>query len=153
MPDLSVGPGGKMLLKRLMVFGVAAILLALSQSWAQQTNSIPAGSRVFLEPMGGFETYLKTAMTKKKVPLQIVEDKTQADFIITGHSESQKASTAKKVIMGNFHSNEDASINVSNVKTGEVVFAYEAHKDSSAHGQQSTAEACAKHLNEKIEGK
>ena len=142
-----------MLLKRLMVFGVAAILLALSQSWAQQTNSIPAGSRVFLEPMGGFETYLKTAMTKKKVPLQIVEDKTQADFIITGHSESQKASTAKKVIMGNFHSNEDASINVSNVKTGEVVFAYEAHKDSSAHGQQSTAEACAKHLNEKIEGK
>ena len=142
-----------MLLKRLMVFGVAAILLALSQSWAQQTNSIPAGSRVFLEPMGGFETYLKAAMTKKKVPLQIVEDKTQADFIITGHSESQKASTAKKVIMGNFHSNEDASINVSNVKTGEVVFAYEAHKDSSAHGQQSTAEACAKHLNEKIEGK
>ena len=72
--------------------------------------------------MGGFETYLKAAITKKKVPLQIVEDKAQADFIITGHSESQKASTAKKVIMGNWHSNEDASINVSNVKTGEVVF-------------------------------
>ena len=144
-----------MLIKRLMVFSFAclAILLALSPSWAQQTTSIPAGSRVFLEPMGGFETYLKAAMTKKKVPLQIAEDKTQADFIITGHSESQKASTAKKVIMGNFHSNEDASINVSNVKTGEVVFAYEAHKDSSAHGQQSTAEACAKHLNEKIDGK
>lgn len=143
------------MLKRSMVFGFAclAILLALSPCWAQQTNSIPAGARVFLEPMGGFETYLKAAMTKKKVPLQIVEDKTQADFIITGHSESQKASTAKKVIMGNWHSNEDASINVSNVKTGEVVFAYEAHKDSSAHGQQSTAEACAKHLNEKIEGK
>jgi hypothetical protein len=138
-----------------MVFGFAclATLLALSPSWAQQTKSIPAGAKVFLEPMGGFETYLKAAMTKKKVPLQIVEDKTQADFIITGNSESQKASTAKKAIMWNFHSNEDASINVSNVKTGEVVFAYEAHKDSSAHGQQSTAEACAKHLKDKIEGK
>jgi hypothetical protein len=121
----------------------------LVPTWAQQAKSIPAGAKVFLEPMGGFDTYLKAAMTKKKVPLQIVEDKAQAEFIITGHSESQKASTAKKVIMGNFHSNEDASINVSNVKTGEVVFAYEAHKDSSAHGQQSTAEACAKHLKDR----
>jgi hypothetical protein len=47
----------------------------------------------------------------------------------------------------------DASIDVSDVKTGEIVFASEAHKDSSAHRQQSTAEACAKHLNDKIEGK
>jgi hypothetical protein len=55
--------------------------------------------------------------------------------------------------MWNFHSNENASINVSNAKTGEVAFAYEAHKESSAHGQQSAAEACAKHLKDKIEGK
>ena len=141
--------------KRSMVLGFAflATLSAVSPSWAQQTKSIPAGARVFLEPMGGFETYLKAAMTKKKVQLQIVEDKAQADFVITGHSESEKASTAKKAILWNFHSNEDASINVSSVKTGEVVFAYEAHKDSSAHGQQSTAEACAKHLKDKVEGK
>ena len=141
--------------KRLIIFGLAclATLLALSQSWAQQTKSIPAGAKVFLEPMGGFETYLKAAMTKKKVPLQVVNDKAQADFIMTGHSESEKASTAKKVIEWNFHSDEDATINVSNVKTGEVVFAYEAHKYSSAHGQQSTAEACAKHLKDKIDGK
>ena len=144
-----------MLVKRGMVcaFACVTILLALAPSWGQETKSIPSGSKVFLEPMGGFETYLKTAMTKKKVPLQIVEDKTQADFIITGHSDSEKASTAKKVIMGNWHSNEDASINVSSVKTGEVVFAYEAHKESSAHGQQSTAEACAKHLKDQITAK
>ncbi len=129
------------------------LLLAAASSPSQDAKTIPAGSKVFLEPMGGFETYMKTAMEKKKVPLQIVEDKAQADFTITGHSESEKASTAKKVIMGNWHSNEDASINVSNIKTGQVVFAYEAHKDSSAHGQQSTAEACAKHLKDKIEGK
>jgi hypothetical protein len=144
-----------MLAKRGMVcaFACVTVLLALAPSWAQETKSIPSGSKVFLEPMGGFETYLKAALTKKKVPLQIVEDKTQADFIIAGHSDSEKASTAKKVIMGNWHSNEDASINVSNVKTGEVVFAYEAHKESSAHGQQSTAEACAKHLKDQITAK
>src|SRR5215469_1106753 len=100
---------------RIVVFGFACvtILLALAPSWAQQTKAIPAGARVFLEPMGGFETYLKSAMAKKKVPLQIVDDKARADFIITGHSESQKATTEKKLIMGNWHSNEDASINVS----------------------------------------
>lgn len=141
--------------RRLVGFCLASLILlsGAALSWSQEAKTIPAGAKVFLEPMGGFETYLKTAMNKKKVPLQIVEDKAQADFIITGHSESEKASTAKKAIMWNFHSNEDASINVSNVKTGEVVFAYEAHKDSSAHGQQSTAEACAKHLKEKVEGK
>jgi co-chaperonin GroES (HSP10) len=145
-----------MLAKRIsMAFGFAWVIIffALVPTWAQQPKSIPAGAKVFLEPMGGFETYLKAAMTKKKVPLQIVEDRAQAEFIITGHSESQKASTAKKVIMGNFHSNEDASINVSSVKTGDIVFAYEAHKDSSAHGQQSTAEACAKHLKDQMDGK
>jgi len=32
------------------------------------------------------------------------------------------------------------------VKTGEMVYAYAVHKKDSAHGQRSTAEACAKHL-------
>jgi hypothetical protein len=32
----------------------------------------------------------------KKVPLQIIEDKTQADFIITGNSESQKGEHSEK---------------------------------------------------------
>jgi len=141
--------------KRIVVFGFAwvTILLAVAPAWAQQKKPIPAGAKVYLEPMGGFETYLKAAFAKKKVPLQIVEDKAQADFIITGHSETEKASTAKKVIMWNWHSNEDASINVSSVKSGQIVFAYEANKQSSAHGQQSTAEACAKHLKDQIEGK
>ncbi|MGH9774770.1 MAG: hypothetical protein ACRD50_07460 [Candidatus Acidiferrales bacterium] len=108
---------------------------------------------MFIEPMGGFETYLAAAFTKKKVPLQVVQDKAQADFVITGHSESVKASTAKKAIMWNWHSDEDATINVADAKTGEIAFAYEAHKQSSAHGQQSSAEACAKHLKDYIEKK
>lgn len=143
-----------MSVRKIIVVGFASMvmLVALTPCGAQQAKPIPAGSKVFLEPMGGFETYLKAAMAKKKVPLQIVDDKAQADFVITGHSDSEKASTAKKVIMGNWHSNEDASINVSNVKTGEVVFAYEANKQSSAHGEQSTAEACAKHLKDQMAG-
>jgi hypothetical protein len=99
----------------------------------------------------GFDEYLKAAIEKKKVPVAVVEDKNKAEFEITGHSETQKASTAKKVIMWNWHSNEQASIQVSDLKTSEVVFAYSVNKLSSAHGRKSTAEACAKHLKEKIE--
>ena len=121
---------------------------------APLTNKkIPANSKVFLAPMGGFEEDLKAAIQSKKVPVILVTDKDQADYEIAGTSDTEKASTAKKVVMWNWHSNEQASITVSDRKSGEVVFAYSVNKKSSAHGKRSTAEACAKHLKEQIEGK
>ena len=131
---------------------VAWLALTIQGSYAQQQPQaqppakIPAGAKVFIAPMDGFETYLKAAMTGKKVPLEIVDQKEKADFEITGASESKKASTAKKVIMGSWHSTEEASIKVTDLKTGEVVYGYSVHKQESAHGKKSTAEACAKHL-------
>jgi hypothetical protein len=103
--------------------------------------------------MGGFETDLKTAIEKKKVPVELVTERDKADYEITGTSETQKASAAKKAIMWDWHSNEQASITVTEIKSGEVVFAYSVNKQSSAHGKRSTAEACAKHLGEQIAGK
>lgn len=120
---------------------------------AQNSKAIPAGSKVYIAPMDGFETFLKAALEEKKVPLVVVEDKDKADFEITGASNSQKASTAKKVLTLSWHSKEEASINVANIKTGEIVFAYSAHKANSVHGKQSSAEACAKHLKERVSGK
>ena len=120
---------------------------------AQNSKSIPAGSKVYIAPMDGFETFLKAALEKKEVPLVVVEDKDKADFEITGASNSQKASTAKKILKLSWRSREEASINVANIKTGEIVFAYSAHKENSAHGKKSSAEACAKHLKEKVSGK
>lgn len=114
---------------------------------APQTQAkIPAGSKIFVAQMGGFETPFKKALADKKVPLEIVEQREQAEYEITGASESKKAGAAKKIIMGSWHSDEDASIKVADLKTGEIVYAYAAHKKDSAHGQRSTAEACAKHL-------
>jgi len=119
-----------------------------------QTNKkIPANSKVFIAPMGGFEDDLKAAIQSKKVPVVLVADKDQADYEIAGTSDTEKAGTAKKVIMWNWHSNEQASITVTDHKSGEVVFAYSVNKKSSAHGKRSTAEACAKHLKDQIEGK
>jgi hypothetical protein len=103
--------------------------------------------------MEGFEVFLKAALENKKVPLVVVEEKDTADFEITGASNTQKASTAKKILKLSWHSREEASINVANIKTGEIVFAYSTHKENSAHGKRSSAEACAKHLKAKVSAK
>jgi proline dehydrogenase len=56
-------------------------------------------------------------------------------------------------MFGSWHSDEQASITVTSVGSGEVVYAYSANKKNSAHGRQTTAEACAKHFKEAIEKK
>lgn len=133
----------------------ASVLVILLTSFAviaqNPTGQIPSGAKVFIAPMpNGFETYLKAAIEKKKVPVVVVDDKSAAQFQISGASQSQKAGAAKIILMGNWHSTEDASIQIANLATGEVVFAYSVHEQSSTHGRQSAAESCAKHLKEKI---
>jgi hypothetical protein len=131
---------------------VLVVLLSSPAVFAQnQAGQIPSGAKVFIAPMpNGFDTYLKAAIEKKKLPVVVVADKSTAQFEIAGTSESQKAGAAKIILMGNWHSTEDASIQVANLASGEVVFAYSVHEQSSNRGRQSAAESCAKHLKEKI---
>jgi hypothetical protein len=133
----------------------AVLVLALPLAARQSgSNTMKAGAKVFIAPMeDGFDGYLKTAIQKKQVPVTVVDDKSQAEFEITGHSETHTASTAKKLLLGKIHSDEQASIQVANLESGEVVFAYSVNKGNSAHGKQSSAEACAKNLKEEIEKK
>ena len=103
-----------LLLTVLLVVGLVPVILAEEAP----SKVIPAGAKVFISPMDdGFHDYLKTAFKAKKVPLVVVEDKTAADFEISGHSDTQKASTAKKVVMWDWRSNEQATIQVANLKT------------------------------------
>src|ERR1051326_5474285 len=104
-------------------FGFLVLLVPCIAVQARQKTEIPRGSKVYISPMGGFETDLEQAFSSKKVPLEIVTDKNQADFEISGNAASQKAGLAKKLIFGSWHSDEDASITVTSLKTGEVVYA------------------------------
>lgn len=141
--------------KTLFVLAACLALLCLFPQASAQAAAgqiIPAHAKVFVAPMpDGFDEYLKAAIANKKVPIELVTEKEKADFQVTGQSDTQKASTAKKVIMWDWRSNEQASIQITNLATSEVVFAYSVNKVSSAHGKKSSAEACAKHLKEKIE--
>jgi len=125
-----------------------------SAGYASLLNTkIMPGSKVYVTPMDGFENYLAAALGKKKVQLIPVMDKDLADYVITGTSLDKKAGWAKIVFMGNVHSDNAASITMSDRKTSAIVYAYAVDKKSTMHGQQTTAEACAKHLQAHIEGK
>src|SRR5581483_190233 len=116
--------------------------------------ALKSGAKVYIAEMpDGFDTYLKSALIKKKVPLSVVGSKDDADFEITGTSESQKAGAAKKLLRGSFHSDEQASISIAHIKSGEIVFAYSVNKKDSLHGKQSTAEACAVHIKDELDNK
>ena len=137
---------------------LAILILSLSlvgAAYAQNSVALnlPAGSRVFIEPMNGFENYLAAALQKKKVQVTLVADRSAADFVITGSSQHEKAGWAKVAFQHDIHSDDQASISVINTKTSAVVFAYSVNKKNTWHGDQTTAEACAKHLQAHIEGK
>jgi hypothetical protein len=136
-------------------------LLILSSASAQEGKSvteskraIERGSKFFVAPMeGGFDTYLVAAIVKKQVPVTVVTDRSKADYEITGISDSEKAGWAKMLFMGSEQSREQASVKVVYIQSAEVVYGYNVHKGNSYRGRQSAAEACAKHLKERIEGK
>lgn len=130
-----------------LLIGTLALACAASAG-----PSVPAGSRIYIEAGDGFDTYLTAALQKKKVPVVVVVDKDKAEYELSGVSDHQKAGWAKVVFMGQIHSDEQASVKLVNIKTGEVVFAYAVNKKNSMHGRQTAAEACAKHMMEAVAG-
>jgi hypothetical protein len=117
-----------------------------------ENGRIPRGARFFIGPIeSGYDIYLAAAMQKKEVPIVMVTDRERADYELSGVTETERAGWAKIVFWGNTSSAEQASIKVVNLRSGTVVFGYNVNKRSSARGKQSSAEACAKHLKEKIE--
>ena len=141
-----------MSIKRLLV--AFALVSSVVIAPAAAADKLTPGAKVFVHPMAdGFDTYFKAALEKKKVPVVVVASREEADYEIKGSSETQKAGAAKKIMLGSWHSDEQASISIAGIKSGEVVFAYSANKKNSAHGKQTTAEACAKHLKDEIDKK
>jgi hypothetical protein len=99
----------------------------------------------------GFETYLAAALRKKDVPLLIVADQSQADFIIEGTADKKAAGLAKKILLGDFRKSTSASMTVTNLRTGVVAYADSSDKSSANRGLRSSAEKLAKYLKRKIE--
>jgi hypothetical protein len=138
-------------------------------------GEIGPGSRIVIAPMGGFETYFAAAIREKKVPVKLTLERETAQFFVVstetewhgfvygsagGANWNQNGGTAGHAASASSTRGLEASIMVIDAKTKDVVWAYEVHKSShgalllgthAARGQQSLAEACAKHLKEYIE--
>jgi hypothetical protein len=142
---------------------------------AYGTAQIAPGSRVVIAPMGGFETYFAAAVREKRVPITLTIDKATAQYFVVstktewqgfvfgsggGANWNKEGGSASYGAAGSSTRGLEASIMLISAKTKDVVWAYEVHKSShgallfgtfGARGQQSLAEACAKHLKEYIE--
>lgn len=149
----------KLVIACLFVLCAAATALPQTALDAQfQAQLIPRNSKVFIEPFTaegdkstGFENYLAAALRKKNVPLIIVSDLNEADFVISGSADKKSAGLAKKILLGDFRSTTSASFQVINLKTKVVAFADSSHKASANRGLRSSAEKLAKYLKKKME--
>jgi hypothetical protein len=122
---------------------------------------IPRNSKVYIAPMlaedpnqsqsSGFESYLAAALRKKDVPLLIVANENQADFIIEGTADKKSGGLAKKILLGDFRKSTSASMTMTNLKTGVVAYADSSDRSSANRGLRSSAEKLAKYLKRKIE--
>lgn len=121
---------------------------------ALPNESLPKGAKLYVAPIeNGFDTYIIAGLQKKEVPITVVTVRDKADYELSGVSETDKAGWAKMLFFSSTSSAETASIKVVNLKTGGVVFAYSVNKGFSARGKQSSGEAVAKHIKEKIEAR
>ncbi len=123
------------------------LLLLISTGFAAaQTQTIPPGSTVYIAADNGFDTYLSAALVKKKVPLVVVDDRSKAQYEIEAGSNYHDPGLVRGLLLGQTDTTDTADMRMIDLKSSAVVFAYTVKKTNSYGGQQSTAEACAKHL-------
>ena len=120
---------------------------------------IPMNSRVYIapfksedptKPVEGFDTYMAAALRKKKVPVIMVADRSQADFAIEGSADKKAAGWAKKWLLGDFRRSASASLTVTNLHTGVIAYADASDRASANKGLRSSAEKLAKYLKRKM---
>jgi hypothetical protein len=151
----------------LLVVATAAIGICAQDKTATademfRAQVIPRGSKVYIAPFrseaakegtnpSGFESYVAAALRKKSVPLLIVSDPHDADFVIEGTADKKGGGWAKKIFAGDYRDSVSSSMTVTNTKTNVVVYADSSDRSSANRGYRSSAEKLAKYLKKKIE--
>ena len=140
-------------------FGNAALFCILALAFAPFAHAQTSNPKIYIAPQGGFESYLAGAFTKKDVPAQLLQTEEGADYILSPAPVQQKPESAGGKIArclfaycAGIEGSQTASVTLIDVKTKAVVWAYNVKKGGSSNFQ-SSAEACAKHLEAHIEGR
>jgi len=162
----------------LRVIAVVTIL-GMIPTAAMAQSGMAAGAKIFIEPHvsgefhvvwgpqksedeenGAFAIYLTAAIREKHVNVVVTTDKSKADYILETTSDHIKKVPALKnsiisdwtapVLPQRVNSYDSASVRLINAKTSDVVFAYSVDRNNTAHGRQTAAESCAKHLKDAV---
>ncbi len=105
---------------------VAAVLLApLCAMAGEAPRKVPAGAKVFISPMeNGLDGFLAPELIKQKIPITVVTDEKDAEFVLAG--ASIKADDKwYHVIFGGKDKNE-GNVRLLSVKDKQMVWAGEA---------------------------
>ena len=116
---------------------------------ANRVSRIRRHSKVYIAPMGGFETTLFAALDKQVVPLVIVEDPQQAEFQIKETGE-KRVTWARMIFASQPLITNQPEIVVSSLRTGEAVLVCPLQSVTTTQAKQRTAEDCAKLLKRKV---
>ncbi len=133
---------------------LAALTLCSVVSVAQSVRPT-----VYIEAQNGFDTYLAAAISKKKVPVDVVTDQAKATYALKAAPVQIKSeSTGGKIarcVFDNCDGIEDrgnVSVQLIETSSSKMVWAYAVNKQRvGAKDEQSMAEAVAKHLKDYVD--
>jgi len=118
---------------RIVSLVLAAGICSSGLLYARQPAVRPQ-ARIYVQADNGFDLYLTAALEKKHVPVNVVTDKSQADFEV-----------------GASHSANEAGVKLVDLSNGDVIFAYSTWAKSEHKAEQTAADAFAKRVNNAIE--
>jgi hypothetical protein len=102
--------------------GVSAVLaMTISVLAAAPIPKLRSGSKVFIAPMAGFETYFRAATKAATLPLVFVRTRAEADYEITGITKQVPSDEAENV--ADFRTTrQETAVRVTRIDSGEEVF-------------------------------
>lgn len=148
--------------------GVLAVLLMLSSTSFGQTAPAAAstetaaairptplapGVKVFVDPMGGFGQLLADSIVHKKVPVVVVKEPAEADFVMSGYAWVRNRNFVTGFVLS---SKGGANISMKDAR-GNLVFACDFHRVDSNERDGDIylgwADQCAGHLKKALKKK
>lgn len=112
------------------------------------------GVKVFIAPMNGFELRVADAIVKKKVPVVLVSERGQADFVVSGIAHVHKRNFFTGFVLT---TNGYGSVWVEDAHTGKQVFLYKFTRvDANTtvdQDYQNWADSAAKRMKKTLEPK
>jgi len=120
---------------------------------AVQAAVVSANSKLYIDVMDGFDSYLSAAILAKHIPVTVVRDRDKADYLVTGtwrESEGGTSGNGSLVRPLKRRTNYSASISIVDPKTSAVIFAYSSQRSATHDLSKEIAEDLANHLRDQI---